>query len=165
MKKDSKQRLFEVMGRLDPSFNTDVNEISQDLVNKTTQAMRDKGMNKRADKLSDDNIKRLMEEFVDLPLYENYVIMGFSIKNKPEFNTYENKNINKLVIHVGSPRTQQYNTTTFQIEYDIDNDQYYTGYDEIDRKSARILSKIATKINPNTKYKDGIGDFKIKGWY
>jgi hypothetical protein len=45
------------------------------------------------------------------------------------------------------------------------DDDFYDNVDfPIDRKDARLLSKIAQKINPETKYKETGKYFKIKGW-
>jgi hypothetical protein len=49
------------------------------------------------------------------------------------------------------------------ITYDIDNDLYDIDF-KIERKSARILSKIAIKINPDTKYKENGKYFDIIGY-
>jgi len=71
--------------------------------------------------------------------------------------------IKTLEINYGSPRNQKYNTTQGTLAYYINNDRYSINK-EIDRKTARIFSKIATTINNDSKYSNGIGDFKIKGW-
>lgn len=49
------------------------------------------------------------------------------------------------------------------IYYDIDKD-IFSGIDEVERKDAAVLSKIAQHINPDTKYKETGKFFKIKGW-
>jgi hypothetical protein len=49
------------------------------------------------------------------------------------------------------------------IKYDIDNDLYDINF-KIQRKDARILSKIAMKINPDTKYKESGKYFDIIGY-
>lgn len=51
------------------------------------------------------------------------------------------------------------------IYYDITTDSYNINNEEaIERKDSVLLAKIASKINPNTKYKETGKNFKIKGW-
>lgn len=50
------------------------------------------------------------------------------------------------------------------IQYYGESDKFDMKYYSISRKDARLLSLIAKKINPETKYINGTGDFKITGY-
>jgi len=50
------------------------------------------------------------------------------------------------------------------VNYDLDKDIYLDVDFPIERKDARLLSKIAEKINPDTKYKETGKFFNIKGF-
>lgn len=57
-----------------------------------------------------------------------------------------------------------YNPTK-TITYDINEDEFYGIEHEIDRKDSVRLSKIASFINPDTRYRETGKHFRIKGWY
>ena len=138
-----------------------LNEISSELRNNAISSMKDKGMDKRAEKWTQFYVDKDLSDFKNKEIFDDkLIIYGFRIVD----NEKRDGNIIKtLEISYGSPRNQEYNKTHGTLVYYIDSDEYSINY-EIDRKTARILSKIATIMNNDSKYSNGIGDFKIKGW-
>ena len=57
-----------------------------------------------------------------------------------------------------------YNPTK-TITYDVSEDEFYGIEQEIDRRDSVRLSKIASHVNPDTRYKETGKHFRIKGWY
>lgn len=138
-----------------------LNEISSKLRNNAISSMKDKGMYKRAEKWTQFYVDKDLNDFKNKEIFDDkLIIYGFRIVD----NKNRDGNIIKtLEISYGSPRNQQYNRTHGTLVYYINSDEYDINY-EIDRKTARLLSKIATIMNNDSKYSNGIGDFKIKGW-
>jgi len=131
-----------------------VNEISSELRNNVISKMKDRGMDKRAEKWTQYYLDKSLTDFKNKEIFDDkLIIYGFSLNDKD----------NTLDISYGSPRNQEYNRTHGTIVYYLTTDEYSINY-EVDRKTARILSKIASIVNPESKYSNGIGDFKIKGW-
>jgi hypothetical protein len=129
-----------------------LNEISSELRNNAISKMKDSGMDKRAEKWTQFYLDKSLTDFKNKEIFDDkLIIYGFRL------------NDNKLDISYGSPRNQEYNRTHGTIVYYLTTDEYSINY-EVDRKTARILSKIASIVNPDSKYSNGIGDFKIKGW-
>jgi hypothetical protein len=137
-------------------------EISDELKQRTADTMREKGWHKRADKLLEPNIDpKIFDEFIGRTLN---LFLGLDINGtlfKIENFTIEYGKLNINLLKEGKP-------TNSKIVYDLKNDTLFGQYipDQItcDRRTARILCKIAQKTNPNTKYKNGVGDLKIEGW-
>lgn len=138
-----------------------LNEISSELRNNAISSMKDKGMDKRAEKWIQFYVDKDLNDFKNKEIFDDkLIIYGFRIVD----NINRDGNIIKtLEISYGSPRNQEYNKTHGTLVYYINSDEYSINH-EIDRKTARILSKIATIMNNDSKYSNGIGDFKIKGW-
>jgi hypothetical protein len=131
-----------------------VNEISSELRNNVISKMKDRGMDKRAEKWTQYYLDKSLTDFKNKEIFDDkLIIYGFRLNDKD----------NTLDISYGSPRNQEYNRTHGTIVYYLTTDEYSINY-EVDRKTARILSKIASIVNPESKYSNGIGDFKIKGW-
>jgi hypothetical protein len=131
-----------------------VNEISSELRNNVISKMKDRGMDKRAENWTQYYLDKSLTDFKNKEIFDDkLIIYGFRLNNKD----------NTLDISYGSPRNQEYNRTHGTIVYYLTTDEYSINY-EVDRKTARILSKIASIVNPESKYSNGIGDFKIKGW-
>lgn len=145
-------------------------EISDELKQRATDAMKERGWHSRANKLLDPYIESL-DEFIDRGLLlfnEKDTNIFFKIKSfKFEYN--------KLYINLAADSSYELQLPGFthktykqNIIYDPKNDslkgQYIPDQITCDRKTARLLGKIAQKINKNTKYKNGVGDLKIKGW-
>lgn len=129
-----------------------VKEVSRDLINRASDAMVMRGQDRRADNLKRSFDDREFLDFRNKPIFGDEIIFGIHVENR------------KLNISHGSPRTKQYNTTSGTITYDIDNDTFGGIPYDMNRNDARLLSMIAMKVNPNTKYKNGTGDFKISGY-
>jgi hypothetical protein len=131
-----------------------VNEISSELRNNVISKMKDRGMDKRAENWTQYYLDKSLTDFKNKEIFDDkLIIYGFRLNDKD----------NTLDISYGSPRNQEYNRTHGTIVYYLTTDEYSINY-EVDRKTARILSKIASIVNPESKYSNGIGDFKIKGW-
>ena len=131
-----------------------VNEISSELRNNVISKMKDRGMDKRAEKWTEYYLDKSLTDFKNKEIFDDkLIIYGFRLNDKD----------NTLDISYGSPRNQEYNRTHGTIVYYLTTDEYSINY-EVDRKTARILSKIASIVNPESKYSNGIGDFNIKGW-
>ncbi len=138
-----------------------LNEISSELRNNAISSMKDRGMNRRAEKWTQFYLDKELNDFKDKEIFnDKFIIYGFRIVDN---KNRDGDTIKTLEIRYGSPRNQEYNRTYGTLVYWINSDEYSINY-EIDRKTARILSKIATTMNNDSKYSNGIGDFKIKGW-
>lgn len=138
-----------------------LNEISSELRNNAISSMKDKGMDKRGEKWIQFYINKDLNDFKNKEIFDDkLIIYGFRIVDNEK---RDGDIIKTLEISYGSPRNQEYNKTHGTLVYYINSDKYSINH-EIDRKTARILSKIATIINNDSKYSNGIGDFKIKGW-
>lgn len=145
-------KIFNKIKRLDES---DLDEISYNKRQNAINIMKSKGQEKRADKWTQYYGTKDLEQFKDIAFKDrngsDLIIYGFNIDG------------DKLNISYGSPRDKQFNRQSGSFIYYINHDTYGT-IGTIDRKLARILSKIAVTLNPNTKYKNGIGDFEIIGY-
>jgi hypothetical protein len=138
-------------------LNKGVNEISSSLRNRTISKMKQKGMEKRADKWTQFYIDKDLADFKGKQIKEDYIIYSFKLEYK---TGKENKTETILKIYYGNS-----NTHIPPIEYNLTTDDYKLPYLEIDRKTARILSKIATRLNPESKYSKPVTDnFKIKDY-
>jgi len=125
-----------------------VDEISSDLFKKAINMTKDRGQDYRTTKLG----RTFFSEFTRKPLFDG--IINDIIVNNPQQGNYRNVSIEILPNGQGGK-------SIFYVYYDIDKDHYELDY-SISRKDARTLSLIAAKINPQTQYKNGTGDFKIK---
>lgn len=135
-------------------YDNFLNEISSQMKDNVINTMKERGQDKRAKKWTKHYISKELAGFENAPIMGGkFIIYGFDLE--------ETKNGKKLTINYGSPREQQNNKETGSIGYYINDDKYTINY-EIDKKTARTLSKIAQKLNPNTKYKQ-TSVFKIKG--
>jgi hypothetical protein len=125
-----------------------VDEISSDLFKKAIGMTKDRGQDNRTNKLG----RTFFTEFTSKPLFGGTI--SDIIVNNPQQGNYSNVSIEILP-------TAQSGQNLFYIYYDIDKDHYELDY-PISRKDARTLSLIAAKINPQTQYRNGTGDFKIR---
>lgn len=141
-----------------------INEISSELRNKAISSMKDKGMNNRADRWTQFYVDRDLKEFVGNELFggkgENTIIIQGFIINEKKNN--EGEIMKSLHIICGSPRSQLYNITHLTLVYDFKRDKFLSLNYPIDRRTARLLSKIATIMNSESQYSNGRGDFNIK---
>jgi hypothetical protein len=137
-----------------------VNEISSDTFKSAINVSKERGTDRRTYKLGELYLNRFMDKDliggkitnigVHNPQQGNYRNVAIEVtKSVYQGSDYGyNKGENKLI--------KDY------IYYDIDKDLYEV--DEINRKDAVVLSKIAQHINPSTKYKEIGKYFQIKGW-
>jgi hypothetical protein len=141
-----------------------VNEISSELRNNAISTMKDRGMNNRAERWTQFYVDRDLKEFVGKDILggkgENTIIIqGFIMNDK---KGSEGEMLKSLHIICGSPRSQLYNTTHLTLVYDFQRDKYLSMNYPIDRKTGRMLSKIATIMNSESQYSNGRGEFKFK---
>jgi hypothetical protein len=117
--------------------------------------MKQKGQDRRAEKWTQHYGTKDLDKFKDREFTtingENLIIYNFTLKDP-----------NTLHISYGSPRNKQFNRTQGTIVYNIEKD--YFDNKNVTRKTARLLGLIAGTINPNSKYKNGTGDFNIQGY-
>ncbi len=137
-------------------IKTGLNEISPNLFKSAINVSKERGTDRRTAKLG----SLYFNKFIGTPL------MGGKISN----------------IEVHSPGQGNYSQVQIEIEhtfdkapvvpdslkhdyitYDIYKDIFDLNSNEIERKDAFILSKIALQINPNSKYKETGKYFQIKG--
>ena len=132
-----------------------INEISSDTVKSAINVSKDRGTDRRTYKIG----KLYFNQFIGKPL------LGGKISDigihSPQQANYRNVAIQVEHEYPNAPVVPDSLKYDY-IYYDIDND-FYEGVDEVDRKDAVVLSKIAQHINPNTKYKETGKYFKIKG--
>jgi hypothetical protein len=135
-----------------------INEISSDTFKSAINVSKERGTDRRTYKLGELYLHKFIGKDliggkitnigVHSPQQGNYRIVAIEVTKNVYQDSGYNKGENKLV--------KDY------IYYDIDKDIY--DVDEIDRKDAVVLSKIAQHINPETKYKETGKYFQIKGW-
>jgi hypothetical protein len=136
-----------------------LNEISSGTFKSAINVSKERGTDRRAYKLGELYLNQFMDKdliggkrtniCVHSPQQGNYRNVAIEVTKSIYQDSGYDKGKNKLI--------KDY------IYYDIDKDLYDA--DEIDRKDAALLSKIAQKINPDTKYKETGRHFKIKDWY
>jgi hypothetical protein len=133
-----------------------VSEVSSDTFKGAVDAMRGRGENQRISNLG----STFLHSFIGKPL------VGGTISHvdvqKPSFGKYFDVRLEVLIPTEEEGR--QYQKPTY-FAYDVDADNWNmkgVGL-EITRQDARLLSQIAMKVNPDTKYKNGIQHFDIKG--
>lgn len=136
-----------------------VNEISSDLFKRTINVSKDRNYIERTEKLG----TVYFHEFIGSPIFEDGTIKDIAIAASPSHSiryvSIEVEYANKNSLYY----EQKYSKQKW-INYNIDDDYYDNVNFPIERKDARILGKIAQKINPETQYKETGKYFKIKGW-
>ena len=138
--------------------NEELNEISSDTFKSAINVSKERGTDRRTYKLGELYLNQFMGKDLIGGKITNIGV------NNPQQGNYSNVSIEVTKsVHQDSG----YNKGKTQlikdyIYYDINKDLYEVN--EIDRKDAVVLSKIAQLINPNTKYKETGKYFKIKGW-
>lgn len=138
-----------------------INEFSSDTFKKVINISKERDFIGRTEKLG----KLYFYEFIGKPIFEDGIIEDVAIsayKGDPRRLVcldikYDDKN---RIYHNDDPSYPKKRW----INYDIDKDEYLDIDFRIERRDARLLSKIAEKINPDTKYKETGKFFKIKGW-
>lgn len=132
-------------------------EISPDLFKRTIDASYERGFHDR----TYDFGKTFFREFIGKPLLGGEIV---------DIGTYmDNKDY--PVVHIAIKFDDNYflerNIRSRNLYYAIKTDSYDNSIEKeeaIDRKDSVLLSKIALKVNPDTKYKETGKNFKIKGW-
>ena len=134
-----------------------MSEISSDTFKRAVDVARGRGEDKRASRMG----SAFLNSFVGKPL------MGGKISRidiqKPSFGDYFDVTLEVLIPTQG---TQGMYDKPKYLYYDIENDEWNLKGKglEITRSDARVLSQIATKVNPDTKYSRGVEHFDIKGF-
>lgn len=140
-----------------------VSEISPDLRNKAIGAMKDSGMPKKADKWDTHYLNKDLSEFIGVSVLGGFVISSF--KRQEPYDDSPLSTPMSVKLFGNSP--ERATDSTYLGEYVIARDYWDLNHYvfehnyRLDRRSARILSKIAIKLNPKTKYSNFKGDFKI----
>ena len=128
-----------------------LNEISSDTIKSAINISKERGTDRRTYKLGE----LYFNKFIGKDLIGGKIVsIGIS---SPSQSNYRNVIIEVLINDEDNKDKNVY------IYYDIDKDIYDLDK-EIERKDAFILSKIASHINPDTKYKQTGKYFTIKGW-
>ncbi len=135
-----------------------INEISSELKDRTINKMKSLGHNNRAEKLDKqyNNINYNFDNFINKQLFGKDFIDSIEIKNVRD----------KKCVYISLSNRQEYNTSHYNILYFIKDDTYHylPNKNNISRKDVRLLSKIASIVNPNTKYLTGTGDIEINDY-
>ena len=135
--------------------------ISPELFKSAINVSRERGTDNRTRKLG----SLFFNEFLGKPLmggkityievnnpkHGNYRDVVITIEYKSKFDNYSNAPV------VPNALKNQH------VHYDIDKDIFNIENEEIERKDARLLSLIALKINPNSRFKESGKYFNIKG--
>jgi len=133
-----------------------VDEISADTFKSAVDVAKGRGEDRRASKLG----STFLNSFVEKPL------MGGTISKidiqKPSWGDYFDVTLEVLIPTQGTDG--MYDKPKY-LYYDVENDDWgMKGKGlEVTRQDARVLSQIAIKINPDTKYGQGTQHFDIIG--
>ena len=131
-----------------------INEVSPETF---LSAARKSSIDRVTPKRTNDLTNLFFNKFIGMELLNGKiedVDVGYSgIDNEEEF----------IKIKIRYPYSGYDPTKT--ITYDVNEDEFYGVEQEIDRKDSVKLSKIASFINPDTRYKETGKHFRIKGWY
>lgn len=127
-----------------------IKEISSDLFKSAAMASQKRGTHGRTQKLT----STYFDNFIGKPL------LGGKISN-----ITSNHDMN-IVVYIENAEIDDTEIPTYTIRYYPDQDYWNLGEKVrlIERTDARMLSLIAQKINPNTKYKNTTMHFDIKGY-
>jgi hypothetical protein len=142
---------------LGSNWKIEMREVSSDTFKSAVDVARNRGENERASKLG----STFLNAFVGKPL------MGGKISKidiqKPSFGDYFDATLEVLVPTQG---TQGMYDKPKYLYYDVENDDWNMKGKglEVTRQDARVLSQIAVKLNPESKYKQGTQHFDIIGF-
>lgn len=129
-----------------------ISELSPETRQSAIQKMKDKGQDRRADKWTQHYGTKNLEKFKGTTFLDQngteYEIRHFKVDG------------DKLLISFITPN-RQYNVGSGTFTYNIKTDTYNIHW-ALPRKTVRTLSTIAQAVNPETQYKSGTGDFKVK---
>ena len=137
----------------------ELNEISKELIDKTSDAMISKGQHRRATRL----VNTYNDTHYDLKQFKGKSIFDgeFIVNIRMSKESYGEKQHNVITLNISN--NKEYNTSHSTVVYDIDNDTYMglPHKRNISRQDVRLLGKIASIINPDTQYKKGTGNIEI----
>ena len=127
-----------------------IKEISSDLFKSAAMASKGRGTHGRTQKLT----STYFNDFIGKPLFGGKIT---GITSSRDMN---------IVVHMQNIVINNENILDYAISYYPDHDHWALGEKVrlITRKDARILSLIAQKINPDTKYKNTTLHFDIEGY-
>lgn len=137
----------------------ELNELSKELIDKTSDAMISKGQPRRAKNLVDTYNKTnyKFDQFIDKQLFNKEFIGNIKI----EKTTHKDKSFDVIEVYVSN--RQEFNTSHGTLVYYINEDKWvglpHKNY--ITRQDVRTLGKIAAVVNPDTKYLKGTGDIEV----
>lgn len=132
----------------------DMNEISSNTFKSAINVSKERGTDRRTFKLG----QTFFNQFIGKPLLGGKITdIGITA---PQQANYRNVTIEVTKSGYNNGETKLLKD---YIYYDIDQDIYDLN-EEIDRKDAVVLAKIASHINPNSKYRETGKYFKIKGY-
>jgi hypothetical protein len=142
-----------------------INEVSSDLFKSAIDKTYEKKQRTRKNNLS----KLFLDEFVGEE-FDGGVIKNITIHDRRDDFTSDSTVINTklpitLKLHITIPEDKRYDIAkgSKTIDYDYVHDEWTNIPNAISRKDANLLYKIASKLNPDTKYRDRTGFFRIKG--
>jgi hypothetical protein len=132
-------------------------EISSDKFKSAINVSKERGTDRRTHKLG----QLYFDKYIGKPLMGGKIV-DIGVSN-PQQSNYR-----LVIIQIEFEFSKQASVVPDSlkydfIHYDIDNDIFNINQ-EIERKDAVILSKIAKHINPETKYKETGKYFQIKGY-
>jgi hypothetical protein len=138
-----------------------LNEISSDTFKSAINVSKERDLIGRTEKLGSLYFK----DFIGKPIFDDGIIENISIAAYKS----DSRRLVALDLKYSNKNQTYYNDDTNYpksrwINYDIDDDMWINIDWEINRSDARLLGKIAEKINPDTKYKETGKFFNIKGW-
>lgn len=140
---------------------SELNELSRELIDRTSDAMYSRGQKTRAKKLVNtyNETNYNFKSFIGKSLFKNEFVINIVI-DKEEYNDQFS---NKEIIKVYTSNKQEFNTSHGTVVYYIDEDKWVglPHKNEIGRQDVRLLSKIAAVVNPDTKYLKGTGDIQV----
>jgi hypothetical protein len=150
-------------------------ELSNELINRVSDKMIAKGQINRANDLKKPKNKKsisIYDEFIGKILFQGVYTLSELPESVTELKGYEISNIERkelkgnetLEIDLIDKDDSSSVPETDKLCYDILNDKYLNFWRYISRKDARLLGKIAAKVNPNTQYIRGTGDFRIRNY-
>jgi len=129
-------------------------ELSPDTFKSAINVSKQRGTDRRTQKLG----QLYFNKFIGMPLLGGKIVD--IVVSNPQQANYKQVTIQVEHEFENAPVVPDSLKHSF-VHYDIDADTFDVG--EIERKDAVVLSKIAQKINPDTKYKETGKYFDIKG--
>lgn len=137
----------------------ELNELSKELIDRTSDAMFSRGQKTRAKKLVNtyNEANYDFKSFIGKPLFKNEYILNIKIDKED----HSGKEYDVILIYYSN--NQEFNRSHGTTSYYINEDKWVglPHKHEVTRQDARLLGKIAAIVNPDTKYLKGPGDIQI----